>query len=81
MIQNILKSIHTKFGTYIVSIILGLGFASLFRKSCDNKNCFSFRGPHNLDIVQNTFKHNGKCYTFEPSSITCNTKKINVDYA
>ena len=40
MIQNILKSIHTKFGTYVISVILGLGLASLFRKSCDNKNCF-----------------------------------------
>ena len=24
MIQNILKSIHTKFGTYVISVILGL---------------------------------------------------------
>ena len=45
MIQNILKSMHTQFGKYIISVILGIGLASLFRKACNERNCLVFRGP------------------------------------
>jgi len=81
MIQNILGSIHTTFGKYLVSTILGIGFASIFRKSCQNKECLVFNGPHHEDITKSIYKHNDKCYTFESSSISCNTRKKQVQYA
>ena len=36
---NLGKFVHTKTGKTIMSIILGLGFASLFRKVCKEYNC------------------------------------------
>ena len=80
MIQNILKSIHTKFGRYLVSVILGIGLASIFRKSCDNKDCLDFKGPHHLDIIQKIYKHNNECYSFEQASISCDKKKSHIEY-
>ena len=81
MIKNILNSIHTKFGKYLISIILGVGLASLFRKSCENKDCLVFNGPHHMVIANNIFKHNNKCHSFNAQSISCDKKKTHIDYA
>jgi hypothetical protein len=81
MIQNILASIHTKFGRYLVSVILGIGLSSIFRKTCIDKECLTFKGPHHDDIVKNTYSHNNDCYTFKSSSISCNSKQRQIHYA
>jgi len=81
MIQNILGSIHTKFGKYLVSTILGIGLASIFRKGCHNEECLVFSAPHHQDITDNIYRHNSKCYRFDSSSVSCNTKKRQIYYA
>ena len=80
MIKNILNSIHSKFGKMLISVILGIGLASIFRKSCDNKNCLSFKGPHHNDVVEHTYKHNNDCYTFTAHSTTCDSTETQVYY-
>lgn len=80
MIKNILNSIHSKFGKMLISIILGIGLASIFRKSCDNKDCLSFKGPHHNDVTKHIYKHNDDCYTFNARSITCKSKERQVQY-
>ncbi len=37
--MHLSKFFHTTTGKYLMSIILGLGLASLFRKVCKDKNC------------------------------------------
>jgi len=81
MIKNLLNSIHTDFGKYIISFILGVGLASIFRKSCSNKNCLDFRGPHHLDIIKPTYGFNDGCYKFKEKAISCNTRTKQVLYA
>ena len=71
MIQNILKSMHTEFGRYLISVILGIGLASIFRKSCDARNCLVFNAPPFKDIKDSVYNHNGRCYRFEEKSVTC----------
>lgn len=82
MIQNIVNSIHTKPGKYIMSIILGIGLACIFRKSCKNKNCLNFVAP-SVDEIDNTqYKFNNKCYKFNSKTISCNpNKRKQVSYA
>ena len=36
------KFVHSQSGKYIMSIILGLGLATLFRQICSGKDCFKF---------------------------------------
>ena len=36
------KYIHTRTGRIILSIVLGLGVASLFRSVCKGRNCILF---------------------------------------
>lgn len=75
MIENALKSLKTDTGKCIVSIILGIGLASIFRKSCESRNCMIFNAPSIDDIKENTYKHDGKCYKFTERSTKCQPTK------
>jgi hypothetical protein len=58
MLKNFLYSIqNTELGKYIISIILGIGLASLFRKSCEGRSCMVFRGPSMEDIRKSNYKY------------------------
>ncbi len=82
MIQNIVNTIHTKPGKYIMSIILGIGLACIFRKSCENKKCLNFVGPSVHEIDNTQYKFNDKCYKFQSKPISCNpTKRKQITYA
>ena len=72
MIENALKSLKTDTGKCIVSIILGIGFATIFRKSCESRNCMIFNAPAIEDIKDNVYKHDNKCYKFTERSVKCN---------
>jgi hypothetical protein len=67
-------------GRNVISILLGLGLATLFRKVCNDKNCIVFNGPIITDIEDKTFKHGEKCYKYKSTADKCDTTKriINV---
>jgi hypothetical protein len=66
MINNLLKS---ESGKIIISCILGLGLASLFKKVCVDDNCLIIRSPPGLEGKM--FKFQDKCYTYTPHSVAC----------
>tara|TARA_B100000795_G_scaffold101648_1_gene74828 strand:+ start:4529 stop:4768 length:240 start_codon:yes stop_codon:yes gene_type:complete len=71
------RLINSKFGQNIMSILLGLGLATFFRKACNDRNCFLFKGPEMDNIRGKTFKFNDKCYKYKENAQTCDkTKKI-----
>ena len=74
MINNIIKSMKTDIGKIILSIILGFGLASLFRKSCESRNCLKFYAPSFKEINDNIYKYDNKCYKFKEHSVKCNGK-------
>ena len=74
MIHNLINSLNTKLGKYMVSIILGLGLASLFRISCEKRNCLVFKAPPFDEVKQNIYRHVGKCYKFKEKSVNCSPK-------
>ena len=71
------RLIYSKFSKYIVSILLGLGLATLFRKVCDDRNCIVFKAPNIKKIKNQIFQFGNKCYTFDESIESCNSKKKN----
>ena len=79
--MNLKRLLDTPLGKIFISIILGIGLATLFRKVCTDKNCIVFNGPVIRDFDNKTYKHGGKCYkyTFEPDS--CNKDHNIVDIA
>ena len=55
------KLLYSKTGNIIISILLGLGLASLFRFSCKNNNCIIFKAPNiNKNIPKSGCKINSK---------------------
>jgi hypothetical protein len=76
--SNLLKSDS---GKYMISAILGLGLASLFRKICDDNNCVVYRGSTTEEVVDKTFNHNDKCYQYDIKPVTCDKKKKIVQFA
>ena len=69
------KLLHTSTGRYMLSIILGLGLATLFRATCKGKNCVVYNAPPLEEIEGKTFKFDGKCYKYEPTAVSCQTDK------
>lgn len=80
MLRNLVTSMKSRNGKYIISILLGLGIASLFRKSCGDKKCITFKGP-SLKKMKNIYGYDNKCYKFVENSITCNSRKKQINFA
>lgn len=80
MFRNLTKIMHTKYGKILISILLGLGLASLFRKSCKHRNCMIFKVPHIEDVSKDIFKHDGKCYKFEHETVKCDPTKNIIEF-
>lgn len=56
----------------IVSIILGLGIASLFKVTCEGRNCIILReGPDREFVENNNYKFGEKCYKFNSENTKC----------
>ena len=71
MFEKIFKS---KIGIIMISILWGLGLASMFRYSCGKSKCtiVKYRGP-NIDEIKNTIFNYGtnECYKFYPTIVDC----------
>ena len=72
---------HTKIGQYIISIILGIGLSTLFRKSCEKRNCIVFRAPPLETLEKNTYRYNNKCYNFKETAMKCGSVPTSVDFS
>tara|TARA_E500000178_G_scaffold276858_1_gene275865 strand:- start:29 stop:235 length:207 start_codon:yes stop_codon:yes gene_type:complete len=59
----------------IVSIILGLGIATLFRKVCEGRNCIIIKGKSPADVEKNSYRYKDKCYKYKSVSAKCRTDK------
>lgn len=69
------KFVHSKTGKYLMSILLGIGLATLFRKTCVGKNCVTYNAAPAEELDGQTYKFDNKCYKFEKNSIKCDSKK------
>lgn len=61
-------------GSKIISILWGLGLATMFRHACINRSCIIINGPNPNDIKKNNYKFNDKCYKYESYAVSCDTK-------
>tara|TARA_B100000795_G_C22784190_1_gene433791 strand:+ start:397 stop:636 length:240 start_codon:yes stop_codon:yes gene_type:complete len=79
--MHIKRLIHGRFSKYVLSLLLGIGLATLFRKACNSRNCLIFRAPTIDKIKNQVFKYNEKCYTFKEEAQSCDASKKIVDIA
>jgi hypothetical protein len=62
---------ETEGGKKILSIILGLGLASLFRQVCKGNKCLIIKGPKISDISKSIYKIDKECYKYKPYATKC----------
>tara|TARA_Y100000389_G_scaffold11140_1_gene10335 strand:+ start:6697 stop:6936 length:240 start_codon:yes stop_codon:yes gene_type:complete len=79
--MSIKTLLHGKNSKYILSIILGLGLATLFRKVCKNGNCLIFKGANIEKIKDKVFKYDDKCYTYKENIKKCDNNKKMISFA
>ena len=73
------RLLYTDLGRIFISIILGLGLATLFRKVCTDKSCILFNGPIISDLEGKIYKHGEKCYKYSTRTDKCDTTKKQID--
>lgn len=79
--MNFKRLLYSPIGITMISILLGLGLASLFRKICTDKNCIKFSGPVIQDVEGKVFKYDDKCYKYELQPSRCNPDKKTIEIA
>ena len=72
---------HSDTSKYIISVILGLGFSTLFRKECIGDKCLKFLAPSVTELENDTYMYGKKCYTYSSSSESCDDGKKKVSFA
>lgn len=70
MISHVLEN---KIGQIVISIILGFGLATLFRKVCKDNNCILIQGPKMSETNKYFYKIEDNCYKYTPYAAPCNT--------
>ena len=79
--MHIRRLIYNPFAPYIISVILGLGLATMFRQVCKERNCLKFEAP-SLDKINNRiFQYGDKCYKYNLNAQSCDETKKIVEFA
>jgi hypothetical protein len=71
---------NTELGKNFISIMLGLGLATLFKKSCENDNCRIYKAPSLAKLENKPYKFNNNCYNYNFDASSCNKNKRIVDF-
>lgn len=77
--MNLKRLLNTPTGAILISIILGLGLASLFYKACNGKQCITFNGPLISEIDGKTYKFGEECYKYTLHPTKCDSTKQTVE--
>jgi hypothetical protein len=81
MAINLGKFVHTETGKILMSVLLGFGLASLFRKICKDRECLIFHAPSLDDFKDKIyFNNSGKCVKYNPVATKCSTNTKIVDF-
>ena len=74
---QIRKFLNSRSGIILVSILLGLGLSTLFKMSCNSRNCIVYQAP-SFD-KKKIIRYNKKCYEPKEQVETCNPEKTIID--
>ena len=68
------KLLYSKYSKYLISIILGLGIATIFSRGCQGKSCVIMRAPNSNQVEKHIWGIGDNCYKFRAKVEECNTK-------
>lgn len=71
MTINVASLLSTRVGAIMVSIILGLGLASMFRRACKGDGCKVIHAPKASQIDGHTYRIDHDCFRYVPFDVPC----------
>ena len=77
--MNFKRLLDTEMGRFFISLLLGLGLATLFRNVCTGDKCLVFNGPVIGEFDDKIYKYDEKCYKYATVASKCNSMKRIVD--
>jgi hypothetical protein len=77
---NFKRLLNTRIGIVFISILLGLGLATLFRKACKGKDCITFNGPKSTEIDGKVYHFGDDCYKYSLVTAKCDSTKKIIDF-
>lgn len=63
--------VNDGFGAIIISAILGLGLAAIFRATCHGDSCIVVRSPPREQIDRHVYKIDDQCYKYSSYAVGC----------
>lgn len=79
---NLQRLLHTELGRQFISLLLGIGLAALFRRSCTDKTCITFKGPVISEVDGKTYQFGDKeCSQFKLVPVEYDSTKKTVPLA
>ncbi len=73
------KFVRSSTGKILMSILLGLGLATLFRQVCSGKDCLVYMSPPFEELEEKIYKINNKCYKFNKNNVSCQSSRQKLD--
>jgi hypothetical protein len=68
MLKELVKN---ETGRIVLSIILGFGLATMFKKACTGHKCIVIQGPSMQEIKETYYKIDDDCYKYTPVATKC----------
>jgi hypothetical protein len=65
------KLLGTDAGAIVVSVLLGLGLAAVFRRACKGDGCVVLRAPDAADVTRYHYKVGEDCFRYTPKVVPC----------
>ena len=65
------RMLDDKFGSIVISVILGLGLAAVFRRACDGDGCIVIKSPDHKDVEDYVYRIDRSCYKYTPNVVPC----------
>lgn len=65
------KVFESETGRIILSVILGFGLATMFRKACLGQGCLVIKGPPVKEIKNHIYRIDDECYKYTPEVKKC----------
>lgn len=65
------KVMNNNAGCIIVSLLLGLGLATMFHKVCAGRDCVVVKGPNVDYVTSHTWRHDEGCFKYHVDGVDC----------
>ena len=79
--MHLSKFVHSSTGKIIMSIILGLGLATLFRAACKGNQCIKRIAPPISELDGKIYKFGNNCFKLEKNHVKCDSKNKPIPFS